>query len=90
MTSYITGDGVFNLALTSSSRTSFTFASRESSYSLPELILETQSGDVFVATSTPSPTATRTLTPSPTLTAPGALPPSTNTSSTEAHLQSRE
>jgi hypothetical protein len=63
VTPYITGNGVFNLALTSTSETLLRFASREAAYNRPELILETQSGDVFITTLTPS--ATPTLTPSP-------------------------
>jgi hypothetical protein len=70
VTSYITGIGIFNLALTSTSTSSFTFASRESSYGRPELILETQSGDVSVVGLTRTPTPAQTLTPSPTLTFP--------------------
>ena len=74
VTSYITGNGVFSLALTSPISAFFTFASREAEYSRPELILETQSGDISIVTFTPSPanlpiranTLTATLTPSPT------------------------
>jgi hypothetical protein len=68
VTSYITGNGIFSLALTSTSSTPFTFASREAAYNRPELILETQSGDVFMASFTPSPASLPAVTNTPTLT----------------------
>jgi len=41
VTSYITGNGIYNLALTTPSSTAISFASRESSANAPQLIIET-------------------------------------------------
>jgi hypothetical protein len=77
LTSHITGNGVFDLALTSASYNALSFFSRESSYNRPELVIETQSGTVSMTTFTPGlpmgangPMATKTPTPSPTAPAP--------------------
>ena len=68
ITSYITGNGTYNLALTVPGSTAISFASRETGNNAPQLVVETQGGSPPTATrtSTPSnnPTATRTPTPS--------------------------
>ena len=69
ITSYITGNGTYNLALTVPGSTAISFASREAGNSAPQLIIQAQGGSVPTATrtSTPSsnPTVTRTPTPNP-------------------------
>jgi hypothetical protein len=69
ITSYITGNGTYNLALTVPGSTAISFASREAGNNAPQLVLQTQGGSVPTATrtSTPSsnPTASRTPTPNP-------------------------
>ena len=64
VTSLITGNGTFNLALTSTSNTALSLASREAGANAPQLIVEAQ-----LPTPTPNPTNTRTATVSPTSTA---------------------
>jgi hypothetical protein len=86
VTSYITGSGVFNLALTTPSSTAISLASRESGANAPQLIIETQGGSLLTPTATstvspsPMPSQTPTLTspPTPTNTA-GPAPTPTNT-----------
>jgi hypothetical protein len=66
ITSLINGNGIVSFALTTTSSTSFSLASRESGANAPQLVVETQ----FIPTATPSatsvPTDTPTNTPSPT------------------------
>lgn len=62
VTSYITGNGMFNVVLTGASSTELSLASRESGTNAPQLIIETDLGP----TSTPSNTPTNTSTASPT------------------------
>ncbi len=70
ITSYITGNGSYNLALEVPGSTAISFASREAGNNAPQLVLETQGGTMATATrtATPSgnPTATRTPTSAPT------------------------
>ncbi len=66
VTSYITGNGEFNLALTTQSSTLIGLASRESGANAPQLIIETTGGP------TPTPTFTRTPTNTPITTPPTA------------------
>ena len=63
VTSLITGNGVYSLALTTSSGTALSLASRESGANQAQLIVEAQ-----LPTATPNPTATPTRTASPTAT----------------------
>ena len=62
VTNYITGNGVFNLALTTTSSTAISFASRESGANAPKLVIETQGGSGPTITPTFTPTITVTLT----------------------------
>jgi hypothetical protein len=64
VTPYLTGNGTFSFALSTTSTTGMAFASRESDANAPQLIVETQSG--------PTPTATVTSTSTPTQTPVGA------------------
>lgn len=60
ITSYITGDGAYNVALTVPGSTAISFASREAGNNAPQLIIQTQGGTG--ATITPTRTPTRTPT----------------------------
>lgn len=66
ITSYITGNGTYNLGLTTSGSTALSLASRESGANAPQLVIQTQGGTAPTATRTPTsasnPTATRTPT----------------------------
>lgn len=78
VTSYVTGNGTFSLALTTTSSTVISLASREAGANAPQLVIETQTGPTATpsptsipsstptATETYSPTSTPTLGPSPT------------------------
>lgn len=59
VTSLITGNGIYNLALTTSSGTALSLASREAGANTPQLIVEAQ-----LPTATPNPTNTPTATAS--------------------------
>jgi hypothetical protein len=96
ITSYITGNGTYNLAITTSSSTAINFRSREaeSGARAPQLVIETQ-GASPTATQTPTniPTSTATQTatatpssnPTPTATAtPSDTPAATQTPTSEA------
>ena len=63
VTSYITGNGDFNIVLTGASSTEISLASRESGANAPQLVIETGS----TPTLTPSYTPSSALTASPTL-----------------------
>jgi len=67
VTSYITGNGTYNLGLTTSGSTALSLASRESGSNAPQLIIQTQGGTAPTATRTPTsagnPTQTPTRTP---------------------------
>jgi hypothetical protein len=86
VTSYITGNGTFNFALTTTSNTAISLASRESGANAPQLIVETNNGSTLTPTFTPTVTFTSTSTatftptntPTPTYTAGPSLTP-TNT-----------
>src|SRR6266508_2208520 len=65
VTSFIRGNGVFNLALITSSTTAMSFSSRQGTNS-PQLVIETQDGPTPTPTSTPTYTATFTPTNTPT------------------------
>ena len=71
VTSLITGNGVYDLALATTSSTIINFSSRDASSNRPELVIETSGTPVTPTTPTPSrtPTATRTPTRTPTTTA---------------------
>lgn len=81
ITPYITGNGAFNLALTTSSTTAMSFSSRQGA-NAPQLVIETQGGPTSMPTVTPTPTvtppATNTPTTTPTATSTNSNPP-TNT-----------
>jgi len=86
VTSYITGNGMYNLALTSTSNTAMNFSSREESINSPQLIIVTPEGPTATATltptvtATPSHTATATITETPTATVtPSQTPTATDT-----------
>ena len=67
VTSYITGNGTYNLGLATSSSTALSLASRESGANAPQLVIQTQGGTAPTATRTPTspsnPTQTATRTP---------------------------
>src|SRR6266511_755376 len=69
ITAYITGNGTYNLGLTTSGSTALSLASRESGANAPQLVIQT-GGTAPTATRTPTPasnpTATRTPTRTPT------------------------
>ncbi len=83
VTSYITGNGVYNLAFTTTSNTNISFASRELGANGPQLVIETSSGPTITPTvtltptKTPTPVATNTSTAPPTAT-PTPQPPFSN------------
>jgi hypothetical protein len=68
VTSYITGNGVFNLGLSTTSNTATTLSSRETA-NAPQLIVEIPVGSPPTSTPTPTPT-TPAATPTPTNTPP--------------------
>jgi Calcineurin-like phosphoesterase len=68
VTAYITGNGTYNLGLTSLSSTATSLASRESGANAPQLIIETQSGPTATPSSTPTATQIPTSTPTNILT----------------------
>jgi calcineurin-like phosphoesterase family protein len=66
VTSYITGNGTYNLGLTTSSSTALSLASREAGANAPQLVIQTGGGPAPTATRTPTsagPTQTPTRTP---------------------------
>jgi hypothetical protein len=75
ITPLLIGNGALNLALTTTTSTAFSLASRESGANAPQLVIETQAGPAATATptngpvSTFTPTATATLIPTNTPTA---------------------
>jgi hypothetical protein len=82
LTSLITGNGVYNMVLTSANSTALSLASREAtSMNQPQLIVETQIDPTATQTFTASPTFSLTLTPSQTAI---ASPTSTNTTTASA------
>lgn len=77
VTSFITGNGVFNLGLTTPGSTAISFGSREAGTNAPQLIIETQAGSLPPATPTPTSTQPVITTPTATQTfAPTATPTS--------------
>src|SRR5215207_3781777 len=68
VTSLITGNGVYDLALTTSSSTIMNFSSRDASSNRPELVIETSGIPVTPMTPTPSRTPAPTRTPTRTTT----------------------
>jgi len=85
VTSYITGNGTYNLGLTTSGSTALSLASRESGANAPQLVIQTGGGTAPTATRTPTstgPTQTPTRTPTRTPTSasnPTATPTRTST-----------
>jgi hypothetical protein len=69
VTSFVTGNGVFNLGLTTPGSTAISFGSREAGANAPQLIIETQAGSLPPATPTPTSTSPAVFTPTPTYTA---------------------
>lgn len=92
VTSFIAGNGVFNLGLTTPSSTALSLGSREAGANAPLLIVETQAGSAPPATPTPTatqpiistatPTYTPTSTPISTAGNTGFLNPSANAAQT--------
>jgi hypothetical protein len=70
VTTYITGNGTYNFALTGGSSTEISLASREFIANAPQLVIETGSGPASTSTPTASPTVevTATATNPPTVT----------------------
>jgi hypothetical protein len=66
VTSYVTGNGIFNFALTGGNSTELSLASREAGANAPQLVIETEVGPAFTPTPTHTPTETPTLGPTPT------------------------
>ncbi len=81
VTSYITGNGTYNLGLTTSGSTALSLASRESGANAPQLVIQTGGGTAPTATRTPTSTGpTRTPTRTPTSASnPTATPTRTST-----------
>jgi hypothetical protein len=75
VTSYITGNGTYNLAFSTTSNTNINFSSREGA-NAPQLVIETSTGatNTPTATATPSQTPTGVATNTPTV-LPTATPP---------------
>jgi RHS repeat-associated protein len=76
VTAYISGNGVYNLAFSTTSSTNVSYSSREGA-NAPQLVIQTSSGPTNMPTFTPTsgPTPTRTNTPGPTATnTPTATP----------------
>lgn len=75
VTSLIQGNGVYDLAVTTTSSTTINFSSRDASSNRPELVIETSATPVTpispTATRTSTPTRTPTATPTPTSTPGG-------------------
>lgn len=97
VTSLITGNGTFSIALTTTGTTAFSLASRETGATAPQLIVETQNGpspsptntSTFTATPTSSNTPTATSTPTNTPTSTATFPiTSTPTNTLTATLAS--
>jgi len=63
ITVYITGNGIYNLALTTGSSSAISLASRESGTNAPQLIVETAGGSVASPTVTLTPTVLKSATP---------------------------
>jgi hypothetical protein len=82
VTTYITGNGTFNFALTSTSSTELSLASREAGANAPQLIIETEIGPSFTATPTSTPTDTPTLGPTATPTDTPTLGPTSTPTDT--------
>jgi hypothetical protein len=84
VTSFITGNGVFSLALNTTSSTAISLSSRELGANSPQLIIETQNqgGPTGIPTFTATPTFTRTPTPVSTLTSTPTATPIIGPSST--------
>ncbi|HET8669853.1 MAG TPA: DNRLRE domain-containing protein, partial [Candidatus Saccharimonadales bacterium] len=81
ITSYIAGNGSYNLALVVTDSTAISFASRESGTRAPQLIIESQN------TSTPTPTQTATSLPTATPTFTPTTTPSPTETSTPTEPQ---
>jgi calcineurin-like phosphoesterase family protein len=71
VTSYITGNGTYNLGLTTSGTTALSLASRESGANAPQLVIQTGGGTAPTATRTPTSASNPTQTPTRTPTSAG-------------------
>ncbi len=67
ITPYITGNGTYNLALTTAGSTAISLASRESGTNAPQLVVNIQGGAAATSTVTRTPTPTTTRTPTSTM-----------------------
>jgi hypothetical protein len=76
ITPYITGDGTYNLALTSTSSTEISLASREAGSNAPQLVIEADFSPTATPSATTAPTDTPTQTATPTF---GPSPTHTDT-----------
>jgi RHS repeat-associated protein len=74
VTSYITGNGTYNLAFSTTSNTNISFASREGA-NAPELVIVTSGGATNTPTNTPGPTPTPTKTSTPAGSSTPTVPP---------------
>jgi calcineurin-like phosphoesterase family protein len=63
VTSYITGNGTYNLGLTTTGSTAISLASRESGANTPQLVIQAQGGTAPTATRTPTSIGNSTQTP---------------------------
>ena len=71
VTSYVTGNGTYNLGLTTSGSTALSLASREAGATAPQLVIQTQGGTAPTATRTPTSAGNPTQTPTRTPTSAG-------------------
>jgi len=79
VTSYITGNGTYNLGLTTSGGTALSLASREAGANAPQFVIQTGGGTAPTATRTPTSASNPTQTPTRTPTASGPTQTPTRT-----------
>src|SRR5215212_1822556 len=79
VTSYITGNGTYNLGLTTSGGTALSLASREAGANAPQLVIQTGGGTAPTAARTPTSASNPTQTPTRTPTASGPTQTPTRT-----------
>ena len=81
VTSLVTGNGLYDLAVTTASNTSLTFNSRDAGFNPPQLVIQT-APPTPTPTPTSTPTSTSTATSTPTATASATATPTSTTTST--------
>ena len=79
VSSYITGNGTYNLGLTTSGGTALSLASREAGANAPQLVIQTGGGTAPTAARTPTSASNPTQTPTRTPTASGPTQTPTRT-----------